>query len=72
MESVKIIIEGMTCQHCVKAVEVELSELDVNILGVRVGSAELRYDTNHIKAEEIDEAIKNAGFTVVSKEKIGD
>lgn len=70
MESVKITIDGMTCGHCVKAVEVELSELAVNILGVKVGSAEVRFDQTKVKREEIEEAVKNAGFTVVSIEEI--
>ncbi len=71
MESVKITIEGMTCQHCVKAVEVELSELDVNVLGVKIGSAEVRYDSLKVKPKEIDEAIENAGFKVVAIESLG-
>lgn len=70
MESVKITIDGMTCNHCVKAVEVELSELAVNILGVKIGSAEVRYDQGRVKPEEIEEAVKNAGFSVVSIEEI--
>jgi copper chaperone len=70
MESVKITIEGMTCQHCVKAVEVELSELDVNVLGVSIGSAEVRYDSLKVKSKELDEAIENAGFKVVSIETL--
>lgn len=70
MESVKITIEGMTCQHCVKAVEVELSELDVNVLGVNIGSAEVRYDPLKVKAKELDEAIANAGYKVVSIENL--
>jgi copper chaperone len=70
MESVKITIEGMTCQHCVKAVEVELSELDVNVLGVNIGSAEVRFDPLKVKSNELHDAIENAGYKVVSIDKI--
>ncbi len=56
--------------HCVKAVEVELSELQVNVLGVKVGSAEVRYDPHKVKKNEIEEAIKNAGYEVVSIEEL--
>ncbi|GAB1442710.1 copper chaperone CopZ [Ignavibacteriales bacterium] len=70
MESVKITIEGMTCQHCVKAVEVELSELDVNVLGVNIGSAEVRYDSLKVKPKELNEAIENAGYKVIAIENL--
>ncbi len=56
--------------HCVKAVEVELSELQVNVLGVKVGSAEVRFDPFKVKKSEIEDAIKNAGYEVVSIEEL--
>ncbi|GJQ32054.1 MAG: copper chaperone CopZ [Ignavibacteriaceae bacterium] len=70
MESVKITINGMTCMHCVKAVEVELSELQVNVLGVKIGSAEVRFDPAKVKKSEIEDAVKNAGYEVVSIEEL--
>ncbi len=56
--------------HCVKAVEVELSELQVNVLGVKIGSAEVRFDSDKVKKSEIEDAIKNAGYEVVSIEEL--
>ncbi len=70
MESVKITINGMSCMHCVKAVEVELSELQVNILGVKVGSAEVRYDPSKVKRSDLEDAIKNAGYEVADIEEL--
>lgn len=56
--------------HCVKAVEVELSELQVNVLGVKIGSAEVRFDPAKVKKSEIEDAVKNAGYEVVSIEEL--
>ncbi|KAB2907556.1 MAG: cation transporter [Ignavibacteriales bacterium] len=70
MKTIKLKIDGMSCQHCVKAVEVELSELHVNVLGVQIGSAEVRFDSAKVKQSDIEDAVKNAGYSVVSVEEV--
>ena len=59
------IIEGMSCQHCVKAVEIELEELKVDSYKVEIGSASIKYDEQNISEEKIINSISEAGFLVV-------
>ncbi|MCB0730901.1 MAG: heavy-metal-associated domain-containing protein [Ignavibacteriae bacterium] len=65
MKQAKFNIEGMSCMHCVKAVEVELEELGVESYDVKVGSAEINYDDSKITEQELVKAIDEAGYKVV-------
>lgn len=62
----KIKIEGMNCNHCVKAVEVELEELGVDSFEVSIGSAVVKYDESKISDSAIHKAVDEAGFKVVA------
>ncbi len=59
-------INGMTCHHCVKAVEVELEELGVYSHEVEIGSAVVEWDDNKISEEQIINAITEAGYQVAN------
>ena len=58
-------IEGMSCQHCVKAVEIELKDLKIQSYIVEVGSAKVKYDETVYNEEQIQNAISEAGFKVI-------
>ncbi|MEE9432015.1 MAG: heavy-metal-associated domain-containing protein [Melioribacteraceae bacterium] len=58
-------IEGMTCQHCVMAVKVELEEIGVDSFEVEIGSAKVKFDENKITDTDINKAVEEAGFKVV-------
>lgn len=58
-------IEGMSCQHCVKAVELELDELNLESYKVEIGSAKINYDENKLKESAIINSIIEAGFKVI-------
>ncbi len=58
-------IQGMSCQHCVKAVEIELDELNLESYKVEVGSANINYDEKKVNEEEIVNSIIEAGFKVI-------
>ncbi|OHW63134.1 copper chaperone CopZ [Andreesenia angusta] len=68
----KILIEGMSCEHCVKAVTEALGKLD-GVGDVKV-SLEEKNATVDIDGDVSDEAIKiaikGAGYEVVGIEKI--
>lgn len=64
MKSEKLLIEGMTCQHCVMAVKKELSKLSLNIKSVQIGSAEIEFDEEKVSHQQIKEAINEAGYEV--------
>ena len=58
MEHVNLTIEGMTCEHCVRAVRGRLEKTDgVKVGDVKVGSATLEYDPKRTDLAHIEEAI---------------
>ena len=59
-------IEGMSCQHCVMAIQKGLSKLNLKKYEVNIGSAEVEFDENQIKDEMIIKAIEDAGYKVIS------
>ena len=64
MESLHLKIEGMTCQHCVRAVDGRLRRTPgVEVNGVTIGSADLRYDPSRTNVDEISEVIADEGYT---------
>jgi copper chaperone len=58
-------VSGMTCQHCVKAVEMELKELGLDSFKVELGVVKAKFDKNIISENKIINAIKEAGYEVV-------
>lgn len=58
-------IEGMSCQHCVKAVRLELEDANFSNFKVDVNSAKVQYDTPEEETKVVA-AIEEAGFKVVS------
>ena len=65
METVRLVIEGMTCSHCQAAVETALR----NQRGVRSatvhrqdGSAEVEYDPASVSAEQLTTAVEEEGY----------
>ncbi len=63
MEHATIEITGMSCQHCVRAVEGALAGLDgVKVEEVRVGSATVGYDLEAVTPDAIEAAIAEEGY----------
>lgn len=58
-------IEGMSCQHCVKAVEVELNEIGVEPIEIEIGSVKVKFEESKFSDREIIAAVEEAGFRVV-------
>ncbi|MBY0500263.1 MAG: heavy-metal-associated domain-containing protein [Nitrosomonas sp.] len=69
MQTVTIIIKGMTCMGCVNSVKAVLKNLS-GIAQVEVtlqpAQATIQYDSNNINIDQIEEAIVDAGFEVVN------
>jgi len=64
MEHVKLTIEGMTCEHCVRAVRGRLEKTDgVKVDDVNVGSATIDFDPAKTTLDDIEEAIADEGYT---------
>jgi copper chaperone len=64
MEPLHLTIEGMTCQHCVRAVDQRLRKTPgVEVTGVTIGSADVQFDPSRTSVDEISEAIADEGYT---------
>ena len=64
-------IEGMSCRHCIDAVEGELRQVDgLTVEEVGIGHARVRYDTQTATPEAIEAAIGEAGYRVQSVERV--
>ena len=56
-------IEGMSCGHCLNAVNKALASLSgVEVESVKIGRAELRYDPAKIHPNAIAAAITEVGY----------
>ncbi len=61
----ELLISGMNCGHCVMAVKKELSKLQLNRADIEIGKAKIVFDETKVSDEQIDSAIKEAGFELV-------
>jgi copper chaperone len=64
MERLNLTIEGMTCDHCVRAVKNRLAVTPgVQVEQVEVGTARLLYDPAKTSVDDIEDAIADEGYT---------
>ena len=64
MEQLHLTIEGMSCEHCVRAVKNRLTATPgVTVDEVAIGSARVRFDPAKTNVEEIEEVIADEGYT---------
>jgi copper chaperone CopZ len=64
VERVNLTIEGMSCDHCLRAVRGRLERTPgVDLEHVEIGSATLSYDPAKTSIDDIEEAIADEGYT---------
>lgn len=67
MEQVTLKVNGMSCGHCVKAIEGSVGELE-GVSQVKVdlatGTATVQYTSENISLEKIKETIDEEGYEV--------
>ncbi|MBS4200345.1 copper chaperone CopZ [Bacillus sp. FJAT-49732] len=69
MEKITLHVEGMSCGHCVKAVEGSVGKLQgvsnvkVNLEG---GTVEVDFNNQQVSVDEIKESIDDQGYEVKS------
>ena len=64
MQKLKLTIEGMTCEHCVRAVRGRLERTPgVNVGVVQIGTVDLDYDPSKTNVDDIELAIADEGYT---------
>ena len=70
MERLNLTIEGMTCEHCVRAVRGRLEQTEgVKVDDVKIGSAVVEYDPGKTNVDEIEDAIADEGYTAFETAK---
>jgi copper chaperone CopZ len=63
MRQVTLHIEGMSCGHCLNAVNRALGALPgVEIESVQIGRAAVRYDESKVSPSQIVGAVTDAGY----------
>jgi copper chaperone len=68
METITLDVQGMSCNHCVKAIEESVGEqkgVDAVNVDLEEGKVEVRFDAAQISKEQIAEAIEEQGYDVV-------
>ena len=67
MIEIKIKIEGMSCMHCAGRVKQAIMGLaGVSGANVEVGSASVKFDETKLSRQDIEAAIKKAGYKVAA------
>ncbi|ALC83526.1 MULTISPECIES: copper chaperone CopZ [Bacillus] len=67
MENVKLQVKGMSCSHCVNAIEGNVSQLEgVHSVNVHLndGSVDVSFDSKNISLREITDVIEDQGYEV--------
>jgi copper chaperone len=63
-ERIDLTIEGMTCEHCVRAVRGRLEKTPgVRVDQVNIGSATIRVDPAKVTLHDVQDAISDEGYT---------
>ncbi len=63
MQRTTLHIEGMSCGHCLNAVNRALAAVPgVEIESVQIGRAELRYDERTTNPQALEAALTDAGY----------
>ena len=66
MERLDLDIEGMSCDHCVRAVRTALEGVDgAEVERVAIGSATVRYDPARTSPDAITNAVADEGYEAV-------
>ena len=67
MKTQELIIEGMSCGHCVMSVKKELSKVSgLKVENVEIGKALVQFDEKEIAPDRLTKAIEEAGYKLVS------
>jgi copper chaperone len=63
MKEVKLTIEGMSCGHCVRAVNEALAKVPgVTVDEVAIGTARVRLDESRATTDDVERAVSAAGY----------
>jgi copper chaperone len=65
MQHATLTIEGMSCEHCVRAVQGALEALPgVEVETVEIGTAEIAYEPERATLDDVARAVAEEGYRV--------
>ena len=67
MTTTTLSVKGMTCNHCVQAVEgalTELSGIERALVDLKANSVTVQFDDSIVTVEKMTEAIEDQGYDV--------
>lgn len=67
MTTTTLSVKGMTCNHCVQAVEgalTELSGVERALVDLKANSVTVQFDDSIVTVEKMTEAIEDQGYDV--------
>jgi copper chaperone CopZ len=68
MRQATLHIEGMSCGHCLNAVNRALSAVPgVKIDAVRIGRADVTYDETTTQPSDLETAVADAGYRAIAQ-----
>lgn len=71
MKESRLTIGGMSCGHCVAAVEKALGDVKgVRVQGVEIGSARIGYDPGEVDEARVRRAVEEQGFELRALEDL--
>ncbi|KOR89178.1 copper ion binding protein [Paenibacillus solani] len=66
MKNITLIVQGMSCQHCVNSIEGGLKEIGVTgKVDLQNDSVVVTFDENQVTIEQIKEIIEEQGYDVL-------
>lgn len=66
MSQIQLKVEGMSCNHCVVAIEGALKEIDSKgKVHLATDTVEVEYDEKKVTLDQIKEAIEDQGYDVL-------
>ena len=63
----ELLIDGMSCQHCVMHVKKGLERVSgIKVHDVQIGRAKIEYDDSTVTEKILADAVQEAGYTLTS------
>jgi len=60
-------VSGMSCGHCVIALQNELEDKGITVKEISVGRAVIEYDDTAITPDAVTDAVKEAGYLLTER-----
>lgn len=66
MSQIQLKVEGMSCNHCVMAIEGALKQIgSKGKVNLDSATVDIEYDENKVTLDQIKEAIEDQGYDIV-------